>query len=365
MTRLDVKERWAIVNAWDRLGTIEAVADELSHPRRVVRLWVERYKVTGAVEDLPRIGRPKKLSDTAKAKALDLLLSNKVRGAAGVGEKLLSLGLTKGLLHKTTIIRAARESAQKKGFKIRSLHGKPKKRLTAATKLKRYAFSLQRLTSSWGNVMFTDRKKFPFSSPGAKVFPVTWVQEGQERRAPGPNHALVVNVYAGVTRFGMTKLHVVAGTSKHKTTYKNKKGSTAKNITEAEYKDVLAKTLLPEGSRIFSTQGISTWVLQQDNDPTHKVASAVVKAYNERQGSSISVLKPWPPSSPDLSPIENVWGYLQAKMDAKGCKTFEEYKAELHKEVREVPKEYMRRLWASMVKRLQSCISLDGDKTKY
>ena len=33
----------------------------------------------------------------------------------------------------------------------------------------------------------------------------------------------------------------------------------------------------------------------------------------------------WPPHSPDLSPIENVWGIVQREVDAMGCKGFNEF----------------------------------------
>jgi len=128
--------------------------------------------------------------------------------------------------------------------------------------------------------MFTDRKKFAFYYPGFKVHAVSWVPSGQEREGSKVNHAPVVNIYAGLTRYGMTAAHIVAGTTGRRSTYHTKKGAESKNITSAEYKVVLEKTLLPEGNRIFQSQGISSWVLQHDNDPTHKVASDVVKEYN-------------------------------------------------------------------------------------
>jgi len=77
------------------------------------------------------------------------------------------------------------------------------------------------------------------------------------------------------------------------------------------------------------------------------------------------VLKDRPPSSSDLSLIENVWAYLQAKMDAKGCKTFPEFRAALEKEVKAVPQHYTKRLFARMSKRVAACITLEGDLTKH
>jgi hypothetical protein len=213
--------------------------------------------------------------------------------------------------------------------------------------------------------MFTDRKKFHFNYPGAKVSLSAWVVQGEERRAYTVNHASCVNVYAGVTKYGMTAMHVVAGTTGHKSSYLNKKGSGARNITAMEYKDVLTKTLLPKGRQIFAAQGISDWVFQQDNDPTHKVAHDVVATYNHKHACNVSLLPSWPPSSPDLSLIENVWAYLQARMNAKGCKTFAEFKSELKKEMKAVPQSYTKKLFAGMQRRLQECINKEGNLTKH
>jgi hypothetical protein len=161
----------------------------------------------------------------------------------------------------------------------------------------------------------------------------------------------------------MTAIHVVAGTTGYKSPYTNQKGAQSKNITAKQYRDVLTQTLLPEGRRIYLSHGISSWVLQQDNDPTHKVASDVVKQFNKKNQANVSVLAGWPPSSPDLSLIETVWAYLDAKMDSLGCKDFTEYQAALVREVKAVPKEYCQRLYAGMPHRLQSCKEKGGQMT--
>jgi len=64
--------------------------------------------------------------------------------------------------------------------------------------------------------------------------------------------------------------------------------------------------------------------MQQDNDPTHRVAEEMIKDWNIDKGSSIQMLPSWPPSSPKLSPIDNFWSWVKAKNDEKGCKTFDE-----------------------------------------
>lgn len=357
--------RWAIIHTWNTCHSIPVTAQQLHLSKRVVRRWVKRYLETGTAGVKPKTGRRHLLSASAMDTALQLLLDDSVGGAKNVAQELQRQGITEHVVSQKTIIRSARLAAKTSGVKIRALRGKPAKMLSAATKKKRLKFCKEHLNMSFCHVMFTDRKKFPFTYPGTKVHPVSWVQEGQRRQAAQVNHAQCVNVYAGITKFGMTKLHVVAGTSQHQTTFHNKQGDVARNITSDEYRHVLETTLLPEGRRIFGAQGVSSWVLQQDNDPAHRVAAATILQYNERHGTNISLLPEWPPSSPDLSLIENVWAHLQRRMDARGCKSFMEYKAALHEEARMISQERASTLFASMGKRLRSCIEMLGDKTKY
>jgi hypothetical protein len=359
------EQRWGIVHSWKRLQSIPATAAEQNCPLRTARHWVKRYLATGGVLDLHRSGRRPVMQVAARGITLDKLMAGQHRGAAGVSHALWESGVTSRQLHKTTIIRIAKQEAQRRGFKIRALVGKPKKKLSGATMNKRLDFCRRHLTMGWRHVMFTDRKKFAFYYPGFKVQPVSWVPVGQEREGSKVNHAAVVNVYAGLTPYGMTAVHVVAGTSGRRSTYYTKKGAESKNITSAEYKAVLTETLIPQGQKIYRNHGISSWTLQQDNDPTHKVAGDVVREYNKANRASISVLAGWPASSPDLSLIENVWAFVGARIDALGCKTFSDYQAALVAEFKAVPQDYCKRLYAGMQKRLQDCIDKDGGKTRH
>jgi hypothetical protein len=282
-----------------------------------------------------------------------------------VAQQLQNLGITAKKVHKTTVIRAAKKLAKSKSTPIIAVRGKPAKRLTIATKQKRLAFARANKSRSWANVMFTDRKKFLFSYPGAKVKPVAWVHKGSRGQAHAVNHPQVCNIYAGLCKHGITKCHFVAGTSKQQVPYKNKKKKEAKNITMEEYTVVVKSTLLPEGTRVFTTQGVSRWVLQQDNDPTHTVAIPAVASWNSSHGSSIEVLQNWPPNSPDLSPIENVWSYVQGKVNALGCTSYEQFKQAVVDQLKAVPKSMIINLFNSMPKRMAKVIESGGDKTGY
>jgi hypothetical protein len=78
---------------------------------------------------------------------------------------------------------------------------------------------------------------------------------GEEHLASQVNHAACVNIYAGLSPYGMTQAQEVAGTKGLRTVFQSKKGMDAKNITSAEYETVMMKTLLPGGRRLFSQGG--------------------------------------------------------------------------------------------------------------
>ena len=107
-------------------------------------------------------------------------------------------------------------------------------------------------------------------------------------------------------------------------------------------------------------------MLQLDNDPSHnKSAEKAVATHNKKWGSTITLMQDWPPNSPDLSPIENLWGYVQGKVNARGCKTFAQYQDAVLSELKAVPKQMLRNLCDSMPTRLADCLKAKGGKTAH
>jgi hypothetical protein len=294
------------------------------------------------------------------------LLSGKHDNLHQVALELHQRGLTDRVLHATTLSRHAKAQALADGCPIIAKRGKPAKALSAQNRAARMSFCKANKRTNWGNIMFTDRKRFLFSDPGCSVKQVQWLRRGLARVANRPNKPSVVNMYAGITKHGVTKAHMVTGTSNLKTAYKNRKGEAARNITSAEYSDIMSNMLLPEGRRLFSRAGLSNWVFQQDNDPAHKrAAPEAMRAWNSVGRGRVELLKNWPPNSPDLSPIENAWALVQAKVDAAGCKTFSEFKSRLLDTWENIPRDVIKRLMASLPRRMSECMANGGDKTHF
>lgn len=103
-------------------------------------------------------------------------------------------------------------------------------------------------------------------------------------------------------------------------------------------------------------------IFQHDNDPKH--TAKVVSEWLQTQ--RFSVLD-WPPQSPDLNPIENLWSYLKQQL-AKYA-TPPQGMNELWKRVQEewyaIPTETLKKLYESVPKRIQEVKRAKGLWTSY
>ena len=317
------------------------------------------------MEEKRRPGRQPLLSDRAKKHARRLLKRPGFGGLDHAARVLHSQGYTGVVPHRSTLSRMLRQPDMKVPTRLVPDRRPPTFALTDRDKARRLAFATENIDRGWDTVMFTDRKRFYFRYPGSKVARVQWHEQGDKREVPKPTNPQCVNVYMGITKHGSTGAVLVAGSSKHKSTFLTKAGKPARNITAQEYAHVLTTHLLPKGKALMEAQGHKCWWFQQDNDPAHRCAQQQIALFNARSGGTCHLLPNWPPHSPDLNLIENCWAAVQGVMNEIGCKTFESYRKKLRCALNNITPEWLQVTFNGMPKRLKETIDLGGGKTKH
>lgn len=133
-------------------------------------------------------------------------------------------------------------------------------------------------------------------------------------------------------------------------------------MNSEKYIPILENKALPELQRLADSLGVDKAVFQYDLAPCH--TSKKVKLFMSQR--DIQCLD-WPGNSPDLNPIENLWGIVKKRLRKMDCTTKEKMicaviKVWFHdQEIREICK----KLIDSMPRRIDMIIKERGGHIKY
>lgn len=134
-----------------------------------------------------------------------------------------------------------------------------------------------------------------------------------------------------------------------------------KKFNSPLYRYLLRRIVFPKLSRKFAG---SSFIFQQDNASIH-TAEIIRNFLNEVGVEQLF----WPPCSPDLSPIENLWGILQKKVNIrlKHAEVANQYQLFniVKEEAKSIPVETVKNLYESMPKRIQLMKVANFGPTKY
>ena len=84
----------------------------------------------------------------------------------------------------------------------------------------------------------------------------------------------------------------------------------------------------------------NNFIFQQDNYPKHKATKKTTAFF---KSNKIKLLE-WPPQSPDLNPIENLWAYLDENVNKINVTDKILYYTALQKAWNKIDPEYLKKL---------------------
>ncbi|KAH9114828.1 hypothetical protein LEN26_013015, partial [Aphanomyces euteiches] len=220
---------------------------------------------------------------------------------------------------------------------------KKQPRLTDAHKAARleWAISQVDLGLGWNQIVFSDEKKFNLDGPDCLQYYWHDLRKEEQTFMSRQNGGGSVMIWAGFSSKGLTEVAFLEG----------RQDSSA-------YCDTLSNYLMP----FVHANHMNGFVFQQDNASIH--TSFETKSFFAE--NDISLLS-WPSLSPDMNPIENVWGHLTRKVYDNGRQfsSRQELKNEIICQWAAIDQAFLLKLIASMKSRCIDVIQARGSFTKY
>ncbi len=197
-------------------------------------------------------------------------------------------------------------------------------------------------SAQWSKVLFSDESKFciSFGNQGPRV----WRKSGETQNPcclkSSVKFPQSVMIWASMSSAGVGPLCFLKST-----------------VNAAIYQDILEHFMLPSADKLY---GDADFIFQQDLAPAH-TAKGTKSWFNDH---GVTVLD-WPANSPDLNPIENLWGIVKRKMRDTRPNNADELKATVKETWASIPPQQCHKLITFMPCRIEAVIKAKGAPTKY
>ena len=308
-------------------------------PESTIRSIWKKYNSTGNVENIPRVGRPRKVTRRGEVRLLRTVKKNRGKVLREITNDFNEGGVVRvhpktiqRYLHKNKIFRRV----VRKKMVVREVN--KKKRLSWCLERRRWTVNLH-----WNQVIFSDESQIVIGQNN-RVY--VWRSSNEAYRpecmCPPYQRKVSVMIWGCITWYGVGTLCKVDG-----------------NINAVKYRDILDNHLWPVLARHFADK---PYRFQDDNAPVHR--ARIIEEFkrdNDIHGMT------WPAQSPDLNIIENVWLCIKRSLQnaAGNINTPQERFTAIQDISMNFTVDYIQNLYTSIPRRILAVIRSNGYLTKY
>ncbi|KAI6648223.1 hypothetical protein LOD99_12032 [Oopsacas minuta] len=187
----------------------------------------------------------------------------------------------------------------------------------------------------WENVFFTDECSIWLNRGSVGM----WTRAKENPILKVQRHTPKLHIWGGISSMGTTILKIFTS-----------------NFVSKLYIDTLNECLIRTAD-VYYPEG---WILQEDNSPIHK--SKLSKEWKDSE--NILVLD-WPAYSPDLNPIENIWGVLKQRLSKRSLNNLADLEVAIIYEWETFTPDFLKNFILSMPNSVNMCINSRGEKINY
>jgi len=330
-------EHGAIYGLWKgEKHSIREIASVLNIPKSTVLDHIKKFK-EGAMTFTSRSGRPSKLNEYDKRVLVRDVIKN----------RRMTIKETTQIFNTSRSVKVSFRTVQRTlhslGYYGRTAKKKPF--VSLINKKKRFYWSYARRfwKNEWDFIIFSDESRFELFKNDSNNWVWRKADEKYKKEClrPTVKKSDGIMVWGCFCRDTIGPLVLIED-----------------NVTALKYVDILEENLLP----FLNELGKDIYSFQDDNAPVHRAQK--VKRWIEK--NSINVI-PWPPQSPDLNPIENIWAELERKIRSKKVRprNKREFFGVLENEWYNLNLDYLNRLIDSMPYRVNEVVKNKGYPTRY
>jgi Transposase and inactivated derivatives len=356
-SQLSEFDKGQIIMAYKVGESMHGISERVGRARSTVRMWIERWIEEGTVERREGSGRPRALLEGEDRYIKILSLKDRFLTASDIAKVItVKVKNEKGELVEEAKVTEQTIRNRLREFGLYARRPRKKPLLTGEQKRARLQWARAHLhwtPDMWKRVLWTDESSFRLF-PGKGVYVRRRVGEEFDEKCVektvkhGGGGIMVWGCFHGA---GVGVLKRVEG-----------------KIDSEAYRQILIHQAMPELKELIAQEPEHVVIFQHDNAPVHTAKK--VQAYLETKegefGGKMTVMS-WPSQSPDLNPIENVWGYIKRRLRKRKDRpsNLDTLFEQILEEWNAVPHRVLLNLIESMPSRAQMVIKSKGGGIKY